>query len=112
MDHKEKPRARSDFANEATNSESDARIAGGPMGHENNQGADPASVSALDIDKSKGGQPRSLVTGRHEPGMGANETVDGLAGTAEAVRRAAEDTPPDAERDEPVFDAAQAPAKV
>jgi hypothetical protein len=50
----------------------------------------------------------------HDSGSAANETVDGLDATAEALRRAAEDTPSGAAPDDvektPVFDrAGQAP---
>jgi hypothetical protein len=50
----------------------------------------------------------------HDSGSAANETVDGLDATTEALRRAAEDTPSAADPDDvektPVFDrAGQAP---
>jgi hypothetical protein len=50
----------------------------------------------------------------HDSGSAANETVDGLDATTEALRRAAEDTPSGAALDDiekiPVFDrAGQAP---
>jgi hypothetical protein len=50
----------------------------------------------------------------HDSGSAANETVDGLDATAEALRHAAEDTPSGADPDDvekvPVFDrAGQAP---
>jgi len=50
----------------------------------------------------------------HDSGSAANETVDGLDATTEAIRHAAEDTPSGAEPDDikktPVFDrAGQAP---
>jgi hypothetical protein len=50
----------------------------------------------------------------HDSGSAANETVDGLDATAEALRHAAEDTPsgasPDDVEETPVFDrAARAP---
>ena len=50
----------------------------------------------------------------HDSGSAANETLDGLDATAEALRHAAEDTPSGAARDNiektPVFDrAGQAP---
>jgi hypothetical protein len=44
----------------------------------------------------------------HDAGSGANETVDGLDSTTEALRHAAEDTPTGVEPDDveevPVFD--------
>jgi hypothetical protein len=50
----------------------------------------------------------------HDSGSAANETIDGLDTTAEALRHAAEDTPSGADPDDvekvPVFDrAGQAP---
>jgi hypothetical protein len=56
--------------------------------------------------------PRSIVTGAHDPGSGANETIDGLSGTEESTRQAAEDEAPgtadvDTDADDtPVFDRA------
>ena len=52
----------------------------------------------------------------HDSGSGANETVDGLDATNEALRRAAEDTPsgaspPDIEK-VPVFDRADLAPKI
>jgi hypothetical protein len=61
------------------------------------------------------GKRRSEVPARpHDSGSAANETVDGLDATAEAIRHAAEDTPSGTEQDDiektPVFDrAGQAP---
>lgn len=66
------------------------------------------------------GNPSTPETGEqvparpHDSGSAANETVDGLDATTEALRRAAEDTPSGASRDDvekvPVFDrAGQAP---
>jgi hypothetical protein len=77
-------------------------------------GADPASESSLDVRPPIGAQPQSAVTGRHEPGIGANETADGLSGTEEAVRQAAEDEPEtDGGFDERlVFDRAEAMPKI
>jgi hypothetical protein len=52
----------------------------------------------------------------HESGSAANETVDGLDTTAEALRHAAEDTPSGASPDDvektPVFDRAGAAPKI
>lgn len=63
-----------------------------------------------------GGRPRSEVTGQHDAGSGANETVDGLTSSEEAIRRGAEDLPIGApERDLediPVFDRADALPKI
>jgi hypothetical protein len=53
---------------------------------------------------------------RHDAGSGANETVDGLDSTSEALRQAAEDTPSGAAPDEiektPVFDRADLAPKI
>jgi hypothetical protein len=52
----------------------------------------------------------------HDAGSGANETIDGLDSTTEAMRRAAEDTPSGALPDDvevvPVFDRADLAPKV
>jgi hypothetical protein len=52
----------------------------------------------------------------HDSGSQANETVDGLDATAEALRRAAEDTPSGAAPDDvektPVFDRADKAPKI
>jgi hypothetical protein len=74
-----------------------------------------ASAFASDVKKPIGARPRSEITGRHDAGSGANETIDGLNSLDEATRRAAEDTPlgaPDGEKDLPVFDRGDAPPKV
>ena len=61
-------------------------------------------------------EPKPIETGEqiparpHDSGIAANETVDGLDATAEALRHAAEDTPTGASPDDiekvPVFDRA------
>jgi hypothetical protein len=52
----------------------------------------------------------------HDSGSAANETVDGLDSTTEALRKAAEDTPSGAERGDiektPVFDRADQAPKI
>jgi len=52
----------------------------------------------------------------HDSGSGANETVDGLDSTCEALRNAAEDTPsgtaPDDIEKTPVFDRADLAPKI
>jgi len=101
------------YANSAQVSESGAAALPGIAGREDNLGADPASVSRLDVAQPVGAVPCSTVTGAHEPGMGANETIDGLSGTEEATRRAAEDeTEADDFEDLPVFDRADAIPKI
>ena len=62
-----------------------------------------------------GGQPRSQITGRHDAGSGANETIDGLNSTEESLRKGAEETPigsADKPEDVPVFDRSKMPPKV
>jgi hypothetical protein len=52
----------------------------------------------------------------HDSGSAANETVDGLDATTEAIRHAAEDTPSGAKPEDiektPVFDRADLPPKI
>jgi hypothetical protein len=70
---------------------------------------------ASEIKKPIGERPRSEITGRHDAGSGANETVDGLTSLDEATRRGAEDVPlgaPEEEKDLPVFDRGDALPKV
>lgn len=106
MDRKETARTKgSGYANEREIGDGTARTLPGSTGHEDNKGADPGTMAADEIDQPVGAQPRSKVTGRHDPGTGANETEDGLSGTEEMVRRAAEETVPGTrDRDTPVFD--------
>jgi hypothetical protein len=52
------------------------------------------------------------VTGQHQPGMGANETVDGLSETEEAVRAAAEDETEVDDFESPVFDRGDSMPKI
>ncbi len=59
----------------------------------------------------------SLRTNVHDAGSGANETIDGLESTSEAIRHAAEDIPtgqrPEGPMESvPVFDRAGLPPKV
>jgi len=66
--------------------------------------------------------PRTVETGEqiaprpHDSGSQANETVDGLDATTEALRHAAEDTPSAAKPDDvektPVFDRADLAPKI
>jgi hypothetical protein len=69
-----------------------------------------SSVAASQMGVALGGKPRSEVTGRHDPGSGANETADGLTSNEEAIRRGAEDIPVSGRQasveDIPVFDRA------
>jgi hypothetical protein len=63
-----------------------------------------------------GGQARSQITGRHDAGSGANETIDGLNSTEESLRKGAEETPIGSAdkplEDVPVFDRGKLPPKV
>jgi hypothetical protein len=103
MDQNEKTKPRSEFANEGELNETDAAALSGPTGREVSSGG-------------TGGRPRSEITGRHDAGSGANETVDGLSSSEEELRRGAEDIPlgsPATELEElPVFDRADALPKV
>jgi hypothetical protein len=105
---------RSEFANQADISDGDTSR----TGRENNQGrAKAGSVPADEVaPHPPGGQPRSGITGRHDEGSGANETIDGLNATEESLRQGAEETPigaADKPLDEvPVFDRGDLPPKV
>lgn len=61
-------------------------------------------------------RPKSTITGRHDEGSGANETIDGLDEIQEAVRHATEDLPASEKGDDferlPVFDRAESEPKV
>jgi hypothetical protein len=109
MNRKEQPK-RSEFAREPEVSKS------GASAHSSSTGGESSSIASRDAVEPPAARPRSEVTGRHDAGSGANETVDGLTSTEEAIRRGAEDTPigaPDAElEDLPVFDRGDAPPKV
>ncbi|MCK1421336.1 hypothetical protein IVB15_10810 [Bradyrhizobium sp. 182] len=107
----------SQYANTSQVEGSDQVLLPGITGREDDLGADSASPSAADVDKPIGARPRSEVTGRHQPGMGANETTDGLSETEEAVRVAAEDETDVEESDregsdDPVFDRADTIVKI
>jgi hypothetical protein len=114
MDRDElKQASQSQYANTAQVSASDRPLLPGITGREDDLGADPASPAAVDVDQPIGAQPRSAITGQHQPGMGADETVDGLSGTEEALRAAAEDeTEVDDLEDTPVFDRADVIPKI
>jgi hypothetical protein len=61
-----------------------------------------------------GSGPRSEITGRHDEGSDANETIDGLDESQEAARHGAEDIPDKRKtlKDIPVFDRAETEPKV
>jgi hypothetical protein len=62
-----------------------------------------------------GARPRSEITGRHDEGSGANETIDGLDELQEAARQGAEDIPASEKGDDfknlPVFDRGESEPK-
>jgi len=110
------PRRKSEFANQGEIARTDPAENDTVTGREDHLGlAEASAVAGSEINKPIGAQPRSEITGRHDPGSGANETVDGLSGTEEALRQAAEETPsgPSNEAEDiPVFDRAQAMPKI
>jgi hypothetical protein len=118
MDRIEKPRPAhpSEFANQGEIPRTDPAESDTPTGREDHLGlAEASAVAGSEIKKPIGATPRSLVTGAHDPGSGANETIDGLTDTEEALRRAAEETPSggeDPESDVPVFDRGDALPKL
>jgi hypothetical protein len=66
-----------------------------------------------DVRQPVGAQPASARSGRHEPGVGANQTIDGLSGNDENTRRASEnEVAHAAEEDITVFDRADLPPRV
>ena len=80
-----------------------------PLGRENDYGApDRGVITEDEIRKDVSARPRSEITGRHDEGSDANETVDGLDEMGETVRRYAEDVPTTDDVDSltelPVFD--------
>jgi hypothetical protein len=107
MDRTSKPKRPREAAQETTQNQSNAMLS-------DVTGLEADRAFQDDASKPIGAHPRSEVTGRHDAGSGANETVDGLTPTEEAIRRGAEDKPvggPERE-DMPVFDRGQAPPKV
>jgi len=100
------------YANTAQVRGSDQVLLPGIAGREDDLGADPASPSVADVNQPVGARPRSDVTGQPQPGMGANETTDGLSETEEAVRAAAEDEEESLDLEEPVFDRADSMPKI
>jgi len=115
MNEKRKPKQRSRSAADAAERNADMREG---QARGDNQLGSPESASAFasDVRKPIGARPRSEITGRHDAGSGANETVDGLSSTEEAIRQSAEDVPIDDRGEDieevPVFDRADTPPKV
>jgi hypothetical protein len=109
MDATEKPKRRREATDERSPDQSDAMVS-------DITGRETGSAFLSDASQPIGAHPRSEVTSRHDEGSGANETIDGLTPTEEAIRRGAEDLPIGvADRDPedlPVFDRGQAPPKV
>jgi hypothetical protein len=97
---------------------SDAPLLETPMGRENDFGAaDENTLNRDEVERPETlTRPRSQITGRHDEGSGANETIDGLDEYQEAARHGAEDIPvSDRDRDFeklPVFDRAESERKV
>ncbi|MDQ2082532.1 hypothetical protein RA307_20285 [Xanthobacteraceae bacterium Astr-EGSB] len=118
MDRTEKPQRPHRYAELREVSPRDAPFLETPAGRADDDGAsDPTSPASDEIHRQDvGATPRSTVTGRHQPGMGGEETEDGLSGSEEAVRHAAEDVGTgdgtEDRRDMPVFDRADAPPKI
>jgi len=96
---------------------SDAPLLETPSGRENDFGAsDEGQLNEDELRRPEVlSRPRSEITGRHDEGSGANETIDGLDEIQEAVRHAAEDIPASEKGDDfkrlPVFDRAEAEPK-
>lgn len=106
---RQKPRPRSPYASEGDFSERDRGSLDSATGRENHLGLTKSGATAAsEINQPIGAKPQAEITGRHDAGSGANQTRDGLSGTEEAVRRAAETVPPDEpagyDDDIPVFD--------
>jgi len=118
MDRTEKPQRPHRHAELREVSSRDAPLLETPAGRADDDGAsDPTSPANDEIHRQDvGATPRSAVTDRHEPGMGAEENEDGLTDSEEAVRHAAEDVGTgdgtEDRRDMPVFDRADAPPKI
>jgi hypothetical protein len=106
---------RSGYANHPEVFERDEPALEGKMGRDAGQGAEPGTAAADEVRKPVGARRRSAATGRHDEGMEANETPDGLNDTDELTRQAAEDIPTGRnERDEdvPVFERGGMPPKI
>lgn len=95
----------------------DRALLDSPLGRENDFGADPGTLAEDEIRHPEiTARPKSAITGRHDEGSGANETIDGLDEIQESIRHGAEDIPlSDKDRDFerlPVFDRAESERKV
>jgi hypothetical protein len=95
----------------ATLDPADAVLLESVTGREDDHGAaGPDTLAYAEVMQPSSGRPPSEVTGRHDAGSGANETIDGLDEREESLRRAAEETAiedtTEASDDVPVFDRA------
>jgi hypothetical protein len=112
MDRVKRGKRPREFADEGEVGKADSVALRNPI----DRGANPPGMSTSEVNKPIGAYPRSEVTGRHDAGSGANETIEGLTSSEEATRRGAEDTPigdwGEEPEDLPVFDRADALPKV
>ncbi|MEA2871426.1 MAG: hypothetical protein QOH67_1402 [Hyphomicrobiales bacterium] len=89
-----------------------------PLGRENDFGSDPGTIAEEEIRHPEiTSRPKSTITGRHDEGSGANETIDGFDEYQEAIRHAAEDIPASEKPGDdfeklPVFDRAESERKI
>jgi hypothetical protein len=78
------------------------------------QNQNPRRASVVEVNTGHGA--KQVSARRHDSGSQANETVDGLDAATEALRHAAEDTPPSGRPDDvektPVFDRAGEAPKI
>lgn len=84
------------YANEAEVAPADRAVLETPGGRADNAGVDRGSSGIFEAEVASipvGARPMSEITAHHDAGS-ANETIDGLDETEEAVRAAAEDIPP------------------
>lgn len=81
-------------------------MVGGETARDDNQGAEPGTLAAIDNTQPIGAIAKSEITARHDAGSDANETIDGLNDTDEIMRRAAEEVTIESGdlEDVPVFD--------
>lgn len=108
---------KSEYANEGVVTGQDAASLPSPTGREDHLGmAEAPPLVAGEIKKPIGARPQSQVTGQHDIGSDANETIDGLTATEEDLRHHTEDVPTAASRepmeDIPVFERADLPPKI
>jgi len=75
----------SQYANRAEVSEADTQLVVSPTGQEDKLGVEGRSLAQPHIGKPAGAKPRSAANARRQPGMNANETIDGPGGTEEAL---------------------------